>query len=110
MFNRLRANKGVIQRSGLLALAYVNRIIHGIDEQAGATAVADLIQIRVIHNNAESVLAFMAKFRELRSKLGESFRGKARQSKVEKHNQKAPEDVTDWKCESRAFTSNPRRC
>ena len=27
--------------------------------------------------------------------------GKARQSKVEKHNQKAPEDVNDWKCENK---------
>ena len=37
-------------------------------------------------------------------------RGKRSRVKSGKHNQKAPEDVTDWKCENRAFTSNPRRC
>ena len=37
-------------------------------------------------------------------------RGKALESRKWKNNQKAPEDVTDWKCENRALTSNPRRC
>ena len=73
IFNRLRANRTIINRSGLLALAYIHRIIHGIDDQAGASLVAELIQVRVIHNNAEGVLAFMTKFRELRSKLGGAF-------------------------------------
>ena len=73
IFNRLRANKDAIGRSGLLALAYIHRIIHGIDDQAGAALVSELIQVRVIHNNAEGVLAFITKFREIRSKLGDGF-------------------------------------
>ena len=71
--NRLRDNKAAIRRSGLLALAYINRIIHGIENQAGASVVAELIQVRVIHKNPEGMVTFMTKFRELRAKLGSSF-------------------------------------
>ena len=73
IFNRLTANKEIIGRSEIKTLAYINRIIHGIEDQAGASLVSDMIHLKVLHNNPEGVLSFVTKFRELHAKLGDGF-------------------------------------
>ena len=76
-------------------------------QENGASLQAMNVLPAITHNqeNKESVFSKKPGGRVFFMDLGKRSRVKSG-----KHNQKAPEDVTDWKCENRAFTSNPRRC
>ena len=73
LFKHIISHQVTLKRSGLLTLVLIDRVIYGTPLGSSTTAIGELLSLRIIHNNAEGIVAFLTKFRDLRGKLGSNF-------------------------------------
>ena len=73
LFNKISSHGGTIKRSGLKALILLQETVNGRADTYGTTLIQEALQIRILHNNVEGVISFLAKFRGTQTKLGNAF-------------------------------------
>ena len=73
LFNKISSHGGTIKRSGLKALILLQETVNGRADTYGTTLIQEALTIRILHNNVEGVISFLAKFRGTQTKLGNAF-------------------------------------
>ena len=59
-----------IRHSGILALALIDRVVNGFEDQARASTMSEILTLKILRNDADAFLSFLTRFKELRSNLG----------------------------------------
>ena len=72
-FNRIQAHKEKLQRSGILVRSFIDRLVNGIEDQAGASTMSEIMTLKILRGDADAILSYLGKLKELKAKLGTQF-------------------------------------